>query len=272
MYMFVCSHDYLFVFFASVPAQLLTCLFVVCVCARDCSFTCVFVLVYWTACLLAYVFTVTWLHVYLSSCVRLNLCNRWFDFLGCLFTWLFLYWSTCLLVNVFTCILEYFKMFLGQGRSKSEIDQSSAETRQFVAAGVEWLYILSHQDLLDSLFEAVQSKIYDLGRFVIEYRLFHWLVAQNCSKGIRPKARQVRAEAARSVPAAMPLGDQDKLRKSFLEDTRLVRKWIESLRQRWGGQAWHTACRGSARAECLEREGGLEYLALLFCMWICSPL
>ena len=123
---------------------------------------------------------------------------------------------------------------LGQGRSKSKLDQSSAETRQSVAAGVEWLYIFSHQDLLDSLLEAVQGKIYDLGRYVVEYRLFHWLVAQNCSKGIRPKARQVRAEAARSVPAAMPLGDQDKLRKSFLEDTRLVRKWIEGFRQRWG--------------------------------------
>ena len=32
---------------------------------------------------------------------------------------------------------------LKQGMSKSNTEQSSAETRQFVAAGVEWLYILS---------------------------------------------------------------------------------------------------------------------------------
>ena len=122
---------------------------------------------------------------------------------------------------------------LKQGMSKSNTEQSSAETRQFVAAGVEWLYILSPQDLVDSLFETVQDKMCDLGRYVVEYRLFHWLVVQNCSKGITPKARQVLAEAARSVPSAMPLEDQDKLRTSFLEDTRLVRKWLESFRQRW---------------------------------------
>ena len=76
---------------------------------------------------------------------------------------------------------------LKQGMSKSNTEQSSAETRQFVAAGVEWLYILSPQDLVDSLFETVKDKMCDLGRYVVEYRLFHWLVVQNCSKGIHQK-------------------------------------------------------------------------------------
>ena len=123
---------------------------------------------------------------------------------------------------------------LGQGKSKSKLDASTLETRQAVTAGVDWLYILSPQDLLDSLFDTVQEKMYDLGRYVLEYHLFHWLVAQNCSKGIRPKARQFLAEAARSVPTDMPDCDQDKLRSFFLGDARLVRKWIESFRQRWG--------------------------------------
>lgn len=122
---------------------------------------------------------------------------------------------------------------LGQGRLKSKLDDSSAETRHSVAAGVEWLYILSPLDHLESHVEAVQDKMDGFGRYIVEYRLFHWLVGHNC-KGIKPKARQVVAEAARSVPAGMPLCDQDKLRKFFLADTRLLRKWIESFRQRWG--------------------------------------
>lgn len=161
---------------------------------------------------------------------------------------------------------------LGQGRSKSTLDQSSAETRQSAAAGVEWLYILSPQDLLDSLFETVHDKIYELGLYIVEYHLFHWLVAQNCSKGITPKARQVLAEAARSVPTTMPLADQDKLRKSFLDDTRLVRKWIESFRQRWGVKPGTLPAGDLLEPSVLKEKVAWILLALLFCMPTVSSL
>jgi hypothetical protein len=123
---------------------------------------------------------------------------------------------------------------LGQGRSTSGHVDYDAAARQQTIAGVEWLYIKSPQELLASLLDPAPPQTYCLERYVVEYKLFHWLVDQNCDKGIAPSHKQLREQAANLVPDAMPMSKKTQMTKFFLENTRATRHWIVSFRQRWG--------------------------------------
>ena len=123
---------------------------------------------------------------------------------------------------------------LGQGRSKSELVQCDAVARERAAAGIEWLYIDSSPELLASLFDSLPEQIYGLGRYVVEHRLFQWLIDQNCRKGAAPKYKQFLDQAAKSVSDAMPAAGKAKLLDFFLRNNRATRHWIVSFRQRWG--------------------------------------
>jgi len=89
------------------------------------------------------------------------------------------------------------------------------------------------QETLCSILESLRNQLYGLGRYVVEYKLFHWLVAQNCDKGLEPRSRQLLAEAVRALPADMPAEERDELRTFFSENTRAVRHWVTSFSKRW---------------------------------------
>ena len=98
MYLFDCSHEYLFVF-TNVPAHLLTCslVYLLFVCLFTwLLLTCVFVPVYWTPCLLAYVLTL----LLMLTCPVAYTCTCALDYL---FSWLLDHMIASLLVHVLTC-------------------------------------------------------------------------------------------------------------------------------------------------------------------------
>ena len=124
---------------------------------------------------------------------------------------------------------------LGQGRSKdSEQVQYDAALRQRATAGVEWLFIKSPVEALGSWLDGAPNHSFSLGRYVVEYRLFHWIVDQNCAKGVAPQYKQLRDHAANIVPEALPAPEKAKLVSFFLANTRASRYWLVSSRQRWG--------------------------------------
>ena len=123
---------------------------------------------------------------------------------------------------------------LGQGRSKSEQVECDTVARQQAAAGVEWLYVKSPEDLLATLLDSAPRQTYSLGRYVVEHQLFHWLVDQNCVKGTAPSHKQLREQATKFVPSTMPASEQTKMISFFFENSRATRHWIVSFRQRWG--------------------------------------
>lgn len=122
---------------------------------------------------------------------------------------------------------------MGQGlRRKHATPQEKlwdTELRSNIAAGVEWLYILSPLDQDDHPQKALR-----LSRYVIEYRLFHWLVSKNCDSGVNPQNSQLVVEAVRFAPASLPLDQKEQLRIFLTNNDRATRYWIRSFCGRWG--------------------------------------
>jgi hypothetical protein len=122
---------------------------------------------------------------------------------------------------------------LGQGSSTLRRAYHDVDARSAAMAGVEWLYIFTPDEELESPVHSVPHGIVGLGRWAVEYHLFHWLVKQNCEVGINPGSTQLLVEAMRSMPNALPSDAQEKLRDLFQEARRSTRKWIASFRERW---------------------------------------
>ena len=122
---------------------------------------------------------------------------------------------------------------LGQGKGRRGGHRYDPETRDRMRTGVEWLYIRTPLQELEAPLTSISTDIGLLGRYVVEYQLFHWLVKQNCDVGINPQTPQFLAEALRCMPSALPSAEKEKLRQLFEVSTRKTRKWITSFRTRW---------------------------------------
>ena len=122
---------------------------------------------------------------------------------------------------------------MGQGLPRKQATPTErlwdSDLRSNIAAGVEWLYILAPPHNVDLPKESLR-----LSRYVIEYRLFHWLVGQNCDSGVNPGNSQLIAEAVRSAPADLPVDLKEQLCIFFTRNDRATRYWITSFCDRWG--------------------------------------
>lgn len=127
---------------------------------------------------------------------------------------------------------------LGQGRPERYRDHglvlSDPDTRRHIAAGVDLLYLGVTESFVVGLLESGERDAHSLCMYVVEYHLFHWLVGQNCEKGVYPRAGQVFTKACSLVPAGAPHHVQQKMRAFFLACSRATRYWLVSFRQRWG--------------------------------------
>ena len=157
---------------------------------------------------------------------------------------------------------------LGQGRSKdSEQVQYDAALRQRATAGVEWLFIKSPVEALGSWLDGAPNHSFSLGRYVVEYRLFHWIVDQNCAKGVAPQYKQLRDHAANIVPEALPAPEKAKLVNFFLANTRASRHWLVSFRQRWGVKPGALVAGQALEPEDLQTRAPWKALSYSFCVF-----
>ena len=133
---------------------------------------------------------------------------------------------------------------LGQGRPQqcrnhSFTDVWDKDVRANVGAGAELLFI--HAD--DSLVIPGQGNSSDpqmtrLAKYIIEYKLFFWLLKQNCSKGVLPAPSNLMMQASEFIPGMVPDRIRTGLRKYFLNsESTTARHWMESFKERWGVEA-----------------------------------
>ena len=129
---------------------------------------------------------------------------------------------------------------LGQGRPQqcrnhAFTDVWDKDVRANISAGAELLFI--HAD--DSQVIPGQSKGSDsqmtrLAKYVIEYRLFFWLVKQSCIKGVLPGPSNLMTQAAEFIPGWIPDHIRIGLRTYFLNSvSTTARHWVESFKERW---------------------------------------
>ena len=133
---------------------------------------------------------------------------------------------------------------LGQGRPQqcrnhSFTDVWDKDVRANIGAGAELLFI--HAD--DSLVIPGQGNSSDpqmtrLAKYIIEYKLFFWLLKQNCSKGVLPAPSNLMMQASEFIPGMVPDRIRTGLRRYFLSsESTTARHWMESFKERWGVEA-----------------------------------
>ena len=106
--------------------------------------------------------------------------------------------------------------------------------RANISAGVELLYI--HSDLVvPGEYHGPDAQMTKLCKYVIEHRLFFWLLEQSCRKGVLPGTCHILTQAAEFIPATAPQHIRTGLRQYFLNtESTTARHWVESYQARWG--------------------------------------
>ena len=158
---------------------------------------------------------------------------------------------------------------LGQGRQKkcrcSNLDHQSQETRQNISAGLQFLYLGVPMASVAALDRAQEREMCMVSKYIIEYHLFHWLVLQNCEKGVTPSATQLRAEACRRVPVGCPEAVRQHLLNFFAKSGRTVRKWVLSFKRRWDVKPGLLDAGEDIEPGLLENKAS----QLRLCVWFC---
>ena len=105
--------------------------------------------------------------------------------------------------------------------------------RANISAGVELLYI--HSELVvPGEYHGPDAQMTKLCKYVIEHRLFFWLLDQSCRKGVLPGTSSLLTQAAEFIPATAPEHVRTGLRKYFLNtESTTARHWVESYQARW---------------------------------------
>jgi hypothetical protein len=163
---------------------------------------------------------------------------------------------------------------LGQGRAQrfgshlfSDVWDSS--TRANIAAGVELLYI--HTDdaqLTPGEYNASDSQLIKLCKYTVEFRLFSWLLEQNCKKGVLPGSSNLLAKASELIPATVPEHLRLRLRTYFLNtESTTSRHWVESYKARWGVEAARSHTGEDVEPKLRDRKVACTCIFRLFYFW-----
>lgn len=133
---------------------------------------------------------------------------------------------------------------LGQGRPQQCRNHNFSDiwdqrVRANIAAGLELLYI--HSDFAQVVpgeNNGPDAQMTKLSKYVIEHRLFHWLVDQDCRKGVLPGADNLLKQACTFIPSMIPEHISTGLRTYFLNTaSTTARHWVESYKARWNAEA-----------------------------------
>ena len=130
---------------------------------------------------------------------------------------------------------------LGQGRpARCQLHGLNAwdpEVRRCIRIGLELLFLGVDMGVLESLWESSTQKMVQLAIYIVEHKLYHWLVELNCQKGVAPGSSQLQAQAIRIIPAKVPAAVGDVIRARYMAGGRSCRYWISSFKLRWGVKA-----------------------------------
>lgn len=153
---------------------------------------------------------------------------------------------------------------LGQGRpqqcrSHSFSDIWDKSVRANIAAGLGLLYI--HSDFAQVVpgeNNGPDAQMTKLCKYVIEHRLFHWLLDQNCRKGVLPGAGNLLKQACTLIPAMVPENIRTGLQTYFMNTaSTTARHWVESYKARWSVEAAISATGDDVQPDLLDSKVAL---------------
>ena len=160
---------------------------------------------------------------------------------------------------------------LGQGRlapyASSGLDPHDPAVRHAIAAAVHSMHLAADDSLmLDySYVHGKDSDILDLSRYVVEWKVFHWLLEQNCGKGVSPQRGLVREMASKFLPDQLPAHLCHRMKELFLSGGRAGRYWLVSFQQRWGVKHGFLGTGMDLEPELLEQKEPWPNRALIPC-------
>lgn len=131
---------------------------------------------------------------------------------------------------------------LGQGRldqyGGSGLDANDHAVRQAMSTAVNCLFLAVDDGLMvDSSFvHGTELEMHSLGRYVVEYKVFKWLLEQNCKKGLSPGGGLVREMASKHIPDQLPLHICHGMKQLFRSGGRAGRYWLVSFQKKWGAK------------------------------------
>jgi hypothetical protein len=147
---------------------------------------------------------------------------------------------------------------LGQGREdqyrNSGLDERDPAVRQAIATALDILYEAVDLQLVVDALDGTEYLQKKLSRYVVEYKLFHWLVVQNCDKGVYPGSDLAYDAASRFVPEGAPQHVAAMMKKFFLSGSRAARYWLATFKARWGCEPGGQGAGEDMEPELLEQK------------------
>ena len=129
---------------------------------------------------------------------------------------------------------------LGQGREDQhkcpELDEWDPGVRQAISVALDILYLSVDFALVVNALDGKEYHQKKLTRYLVEYKLFHWMVSQNCDQGVYPGPQLVFEAASRFVPQEAPQLAGQVMKSFFLSGCRGAGYWLVSFMQRWGSK------------------------------------
>ena len=129
---------------------------------------------------------------------------------------------------------------LGQGRQAKcglhGFDIWDVEVRRNIVAGLQLLYLAVDFKVLVASLDDSANEVASLSKYVIEYRLWHWVLDLNCNKGVKPGTFQILSKACTVIPKNASSQVTADLRASFMNTdhgSRSAFRWVASFKDRW---------------------------------------
>jgi len=129
---------------------------------------------------------------------------------------------------------------LGQGRppmcrNHGFTDVWDTDLRATLSAGVDLMYLGAEPDfLLSYKTGCALSQFKMVSKYIVEYKLFKWMLEQNCKKGVAPDTSTLLVQACSYVPEQAPEDIRTWLNTYFTNGNSTSYQWAASFRERWG--------------------------------------
>ena len=109
--------------------------------------------------------------------------------------------------------------------------------------------------LTDNLANCADSRLATLCKYILEYKLFLWMVELNCEKGVHPPTAQLLVQAVRFIPVLAPAAIREKLKAYFSKMGSTAYQWAASFVERWPG-IWFSRRLASRNAPACQKQAG----------------
>ena len=135
-----------------------------------------------------------------------------------------------------------FALGVGRPRYRASLHlRTDASYRENLEAGIEWLCILAPDGQVCNLFDTPDyygtwKRVRWAAMYVVEYRLFWWVVQQNCEMANAPGATLLFQKAIEFIPSATPIHVYNRMAVRFASGDNVARSWLSRWRQRWGAR------------------------------------